>query len=155
MNRTIGALLAAASALGIAVSLKRRREEPERLVRRYYAAWQSCDPQRVRELLAEDYRGHVHTLAGTEERDAKQLEEVLAAHCEAFEWTEFEVEDVLRDGDRVAARVAMRAGHRETLREAEMEGLVILRLARGRIAEEWGSWDYLGLAAQLGLAAVG
>ena len=41
----------------------------------------------------------------------------------------------------------MRARHRETGREAEIDGLVILRLVGGRIAEEWSSWDYLGLAA--------
>ena len=154
MNRTTGALLAAASALGLAVSLKRRREDTERLVHRYYDAWQRCDTGRLRDVLAEDYRGHVHTLAGTEERDAEQLEALLQAHCDSFEWTKFDVKDVLRDGDRLGARVAMRAGHRETLREAEMDGLVILRVDKGRIAEEWASWDYLGLAAQLGLTEV-
>jgi predicted ester cyclase len=48
----------------------------------------------------------------------------------------------------------MQARHRETGREAEIDGLVILRVADGRIAEEWSSWDYLGLAKQLGLAEV-
>jgi len=154
MNRFAGALLLAASVVGVAVSLRRRTDDAELLVKRYFDAWESCDPDRVCELLADDYRGHVHTLAGTEERDADALVEVLESHCDAFEWTEFEVADVLRDGDRVAARVAMRAGHRETGGEAEMDGIVILRAKAGRIAEEWASWDYLGLATQLGLTEV-
>ena len=154
MKRTTGILLAAASALALAMSLRGRRDEPERLVRRYFDAWESCEPDQVRELLADDYCAHVHTLAGTEERDADQLVDVLEAHCDAFEWTEFDVQDVLHDGDRVAARVSMRAGHRETGGEAEMDGIVILRAKGGRIVEEWGSWDYLGLATQLGLTEV-
>jgi predicted ester cyclase len=32
-----------------------------------------------------------------------------------------------------------------------MDGLVFFRLEKGRIVEEWASWDYLGLARQLGL----
>jgi len=36
-------------------------------------------------------------------------------------------------------------------RDVEMDGLVFLRVEDGRIAEEWASWDYLGLAEQLGM----
>jgi hypothetical protein len=46
----------------------------------------------------------------------------------------------------------MHACHEETGREGEMDGIAILRLDGDRIAEEWSSWDYLGLANQLGLA---
>jgi predicted ester cyclase len=46
----------------------------------------------------------------------------------------------------------MHAQHEETGRDGEMEGIAILRLEDGRIAEEWSSWDYRGLANQLGLA---
>lgn len=149
--RTLGAAAAAAAA---AVSvLRRRHTEPERIVRDYYDAWSEGDADALRALLAEDYCGHVHTLAGTEERDGEELRALLESHASAFEHVEYDVCDVLRDDGRVAARVAMRAEHRETGRSGEIEGLVILRLDGGRIAEEWSSWDYLGLAGQLGLAA--
>ena len=153
MSRTAGALLGAA-ALGLVVSLRRRRDDPAQLVARYYDAWGRGDAEALRKLLADDYRGHVHALAGTEERAAGELASLLESHAQAFEWTKFDVRDVLRDDGRLAARVAMRARHRETAREGEIEGLVILRVADGRIAEEWSSWDYLGLADQLGLAEV-
>ncbi|TML88156.1 MAG: ester cyclase [Actinobacteria bacterium] len=153
MRRASNAL-GAAAVLGLVVALRRRRENPTQSLRRYYEAWAQGDSKALRSLLADDYRGHVHTLAGTEERDAEQLADLLENHAEAFEWTNFDVRDVLRDGDRLAARVTMRARHRETGREAEIDGLVILRLVGGRIAEEWSSWDYLGLAEQLGLAKV-
>jgi predicted ester cyclase len=41
--------------------------------------------------------------------------------------------------------------HGEDGRDVEMEGLVFLRVAGGRIAEEWANWDYLDLAQQLGV----
>jgi ketosteroid isomerase-like protein len=153
MRRLPGAL-AAATVLAFALALRRRREDPSRLLRRYYEAWSDGDADALRSLLTDDYRGHVHTLAGTEERDSDQLAEVLAGHAEAFERTTFGVRDLLCDGDRLAARVTMQARHRETGSDAEIDGLVILRVADRRVAEEWSSWDYLGLAKQLGLAEV-
>jgi predicted ester cyclase len=45
----------------------------------------------------------------------------------------------------------MRAAQARAARKAKTTGLAILRIEDGRIAEEWSSWDYHGLAAQLGL----
>jgi len=155
MSRRAGALGAAVTAAAaIAVALRRRGPDSRALVGRYFDAWAEGDADSLLDLLGNDYRGHVHTLAGTEERTPDELAEVLERHSEAFEWTEFDVRDVLRDDGRVAARVVMRARHRETAREGEIEGLAIFRVRRGRVAEEWSSWDYLGLAEQLGLADV-
>ena len=124
MSRAAGVLLGA-TALALVVSLRRRRDDPAQLVARYYDAWGRGDAEALRKVLADDYRGHVHALAGTEERDADALAALLESHSDAFEWTEFDVRDVVRDDGRLAARVAMRARHRETAREGEIEGLVI------------------------------
>lgn len=153
MKSALPALAAAVLATAAVVGVRRRRaHDPERLLRDYYDAWASGDGDTLDDLLDDDYCGHVHTLAGTEERNRDQLASLLAGHAEAFEHVEYEVQDVVKDDGRVAARVAMRADHRETGRSGEMEGLAIFRIRHGRIAEEWSSWDYLGLADQLGLA---
>jgi steroid delta-isomerase-like uncharacterized protein len=155
MKSALHALGAAALATAAVVGVRRRRaHKPERLVREYYDAWASGDGDALDELLADDYCGHVHTLAGTEERDRDGLAVLLDGHADAFEHVEYDVRELLKDDGRVAARVAMRADHRETGRSGEIEGLAIFRLEKGRIAEEWSSWDYLGLADQLGLAEV-
>jgi steroid delta-isomerase-like uncharacterized protein len=154
MNRQAKAAAAVAPAAALAASLLRRhkKHDPEQVLRAYYDAWAKGDAEAVGELVADDYCGHVHTLSGTEEQSAEELAERVEGHAGAFEQVEYDVEDVIASDGRVAARVTMRAGHRETGREAETVGLVILRVEDGRIAEEWSSWDYLGLAERLGLA---
>jgi steroid delta-isomerase-like uncharacterized protein len=150
--RTLGTFAAATAAV---VSVRRRRRtDAGTVVRKYYDAWSDGDADALRGLLADDYRGHLHTLAGTEEHDADGLAALLASHTDVFEQVEYDVCDLLRDDGRAAARIRMRAQHRETGKSAEIDGLVILELDGGRIAEEWSSWDYLGLAEQIGLAAV-
>jgi ketosteroid isomerase-like protein len=150
MSRLTAAAFAAV-VLGAAISLRRHRAGPTRALERYYEAWSKGDTGAVRDLLADDYRGHVHALAGTEERGTEQLLAAVASHSDAFERTVYTVEEAFADHDRVAGRVSMKARHRETGREAEINGLVILKLDGERIAEEWSSWDYLGLAEQLGI----
>lgn len=156
MRYAARALGAAALACAAAITLRRRHaHDPDRLIRDYYDACASGDGAALDDVLADDYRGHVHTLAGTEERGRDELATLLERHGEAFERVEYDVQDVLKDDGRLAARVAMRAAHRETGRSGEIEGLAIFRLENGRIAEEWSSWDYLGLAGQLGLSGAG
>lgn len=153
MKSAIGAVAAAALATAAFVGVRRRRaHDPERLVREYYDAWASGDGGALDDLLTDDYCGHVHTLAGTDEHDRGALTSLLAGHAEVFDRVEYDVQDVVKDQDRIAARVAMRADHRETRRSGEIDGLAIFRVEHGRIVEEWSSWDYLGLADQLGLA---
>jgi ketosteroid isomerase-like protein len=146
-------ILLAAGAVAVALLLvrERRRHSPEAVVRRYFEAWEDGDPDELADVVHSDYAGHVHALAGTEERDRETLGRQIEAHAEVFEERQYEIEDLVASGDEVAGRVHMRATHVETDRSAEMDGLVLFRLEKGRIAEEWASWDYFGLARQLGL----
>ena len=155
MSRALGALAVAAAVGALAAIVSRRRRDAGEIVRRYFEAWAHGDSDAIADLLTDDYCGHVHTLVGTETRHVDELAEVLRGHRDAFEWTEFDVRDVVAADGRLAARVAMRTRHRETGREGEIEGLAIFSLEDGRIAEEWSSWDYLGLADQLGIASAG
>jgi ketosteroid isomerase-like protein len=144
------ALVALGAAASVAYAWRKRRS-PDDVVRAYFAAWESGDPGQLERIVADDYAGHVKALTGTEDRDRTGLAEQLQAHAETFTESHFDLEDLMRDGDKAAARVRLRAVHGDDGREVEMEGLVFLRIAGGRIAEEWASWDYLDLAQQLGV----
>jgi steroid delta-isomerase-like uncharacterized protein len=149
------ALTLGASALAGALiihKLRRRRAGSEDVVRAYFDAWSEGDVDSMRDLVSEDYQAHVHVLDATEERSADELISVVGGQAKAFSDIEYELHDVISHNGSVAVRATMRAQHEETGREGEMDGIAILRLEDGRIAEEWSSWDYLGLASQLGLA---
>jgi ketosteroid isomerase-like protein len=147
----IAVSFAAAAAVTIPLLRRQKHEDSEHVLREYYAAWSKGDADAVSDLLAEGYTGHVHTLSGTEEHDAQAVAARVKSHVGAFDRIDYDVEDVVCRNGEAAARLTMRAKHRETGRQAKTTGLAILRIEDGRIAEEWSSWDYHGLAAQLGL----
>ncbi len=67
------------------------------------------------------------------------------------------VEDLIAEGEKVVARVTGRGTHAGTLfgipptgRRVEMTGVVIYRLAGGKIVERWSQHDLFGLLQQLG-----
>lgn len=142
----------AAFAAALIHKLRAHRSGSEDLVRTYFDAWSEGDVDAMRDLISDDYQAHVHVLDATEERDADELISVVGGQAEAFSDVEYELHDVISHNGTVAVRATMRAQHEETGQEGEMDGIAILRLEDGRIAEEWSSWDYLGLASQLGLA---
>jgi ketosteroid isomerase-like protein len=142
----------AAVAAALVHVLRRNHSVSERVVRAYFDAWSEGDGKAMRDLVADDYQAHVQTLGGTEERDADELVSVLENHGKKFSEIEYELHELLSHNGCVAVRATMHACHEETGRDGEMEGIAILRLDGDRIAEEWSSWDYHGLANQLGVA---
>jgi len=124
----------------------------EDVVRAYFEAWSDGDGEAVRDLVSDDYQAHVHTLGGTDERDAEELVSVIENHAEAFSEMDYELREVISHNGCVAVRATMHAAVEETGQEGEIDGIAILRFDDGKIAEEWSSWDYLDLANQLGLA---
>jgi len=124
----------------------------EDVVRAYFDAWSQGDCEAIRDLVSDDYQAHVHTLDGTDERDADELVSVVGSHSEAFSDVEYELHEVISHNGCVAVRATMHASHDETAQEGEMDGIAFLRFDGDRIAEEWSSWDYHGLASRLGLA---
>jgi ketosteroid isomerase-like protein len=155
MNRL--ALGVGAAALGATYMLLRRRWHGghEDVVRAYFDAWSDGDGDAMRDLVSDDYQAHVHTLEGTDERDADELISVVEGHAEAFSDVDYELHQVISHNGCVAVRATMHASHEGTGRDGEMEGIAILRFDGDRIAEEWSSWDYHSLVNQLGLAQSG
>ncbi len=55
-----------------------------------------------------------------------------------------EIEDILAEGDRVAARIVWRGSHRASGEPYHQMGIIILRLdTQGRIAERWSAYKPL------------
>lgn len=67
------------------------------------------------------------------------------------------VEDLLTDGDKAVVRITLSGTHRgdgfgvpATGRRVRVSGIIIIRVADGKLVEGWNSWDQLGLLRQLG-----
>jgi steroid delta-isomerase-like uncharacterized protein len=78
-------------------------------------------------------------------------------YMHAFTGAQITVDDQIAEGDKVATRWTGRGTHTGELngiaptgKEVTVTGLVISRLENGKIAEEWITWDTLGMLIQLG-----
>ena len=130
-------------------------EENKALARR---SWETMDsPDHFDEVYAPDVVWHNPE---GDIRGIEQAEQFIGMYKTAFSDMSITVEDVVAEGDKVVTRVTMRGtyqGETEELgpptgRRAEGQGITIQRIEGGKIAEEWNSYDNLGLLQQLGLA---
>lgn len=108
-------------------------------------------------MLAADAVAH-----GLKDENGKQL--VGAAHFKQFVQTfraafpniRITVEDVVAEGDKVAARCLVSGTHSgdslgiaPTQKEIQIEGIALVRIADGKIVEGWNSFDFMSLYQQI------
>jgi len=77
---------------------------------------------------------------------------------EAFPNMMIVVEDMIAEGDKVAARCSVRARHEgeflgksATDSPVEFTGITIVRIDNGKIVEAWNNFDFMTLHRQVGL----
>jgi steroid delta-isomerase-like uncharacterized protein len=119
------------------------------------AAFNQHDLEAAAQFLAPDWVGYWAGLG--QERGVEGFKRLAGAYLQAFPDMQIRVEDALADGDRVVRRVTWTGTHRgrflgiaPTGRPVRGEGTVIMRIADGKIAEEWEMSNLLGLLQQLG-----
>jgi predicted ester cyclase len=141
-------------------------EENKALVRREEELFSGGNLDVADEIYAPDYVGH----APSNPEDVRGLEAAKQAasdYRQAFPDLRVTVEDLIAEGDRVAARLRFRGTHLGELngiaptgRRVDCTGIVISRIEEGKIAEDWANlestWAHrlmvLTLAAVIGLA---
>jgi steroid delta-isomerase-like uncharacterized protein len=130
-------------------------EDHKAIVRRYQAALNRNDLDALDQVVAADIAtpamlpGFPPGLEG-----AKAIHRLTLAGVPDFHTA---IEDLIAEGDRVAARITMTGtqtgeffGVPPTGRTFTMTGMYIVRIADGKIVEHWGVEDALGLLQQLG-----
>lgn len=109
------------------------------------------------ELVADDYVGHFPpnpTLYGQE-----GLKQFNAQAATALPDVHTSIEDLIAEGDMVVVRWTLRGTHEGELRggipatgrQVEVSGITISRIRNGRVVENWGNYDMLGMLQQLGV----
>ena len=119
------------------------------------AAFNQHDLDAAAQFLAPDWVGHWAGLG--EEHGVAGFKGLAGAYLRAFPDMQIRVEDALADGDRIVRRVSWTGTHQgpflgvaPTGWRVRGEGIVIMRIADSKIAEEWEVSNLLGLLQQLG-----
>jgi len=135
-------------------------EENKALLRRWFAeVWNQGPADAIDEMLDAD--GIVHGLSDDEStplrgpQDFKPFHEVFRG---AFPDIEVTVDEVIAEGDLVAARCSVRGRHSgdhlgvaATNAPVEFTGMVFARIRDGKIIEAWNNFDFLKMNRQIGL----
>ena len=86
------------------------------------------------------------------------MKQIVHAIRTAFPGVQFTADDVVAEGDRVAARFTMRGkqtgdfmGIPATNKDIVVTGIDIVRFVDGKAAEHWHEWSGLELMQQLGV----
>lgn len=135
-------------------------EENKQLVRRWFEeVWNKGRVEAIEEMFAKN--GVAHGLSTDPSQPIKGPREFRPFHTifrEAFPNIMIVVEDVLAEGDKVAARCSVRAKHEgeffgraATQSPVEITGIVIARIEKGKIVEAWNNFDFMNLHRQVGL----
>src|SRR5918998_5656363 len=125
------------------------------LVRRFFEAQGEGDLETLDEILAQDFVDR--SLLPSEDPDREGYKRSVAEDHEAFSELRYIIEDQVATGDKVVSRLTIRRIHDRgdfvgiapTGEEYEATGIVIHRIAGGRIVEEWSEGSgILGLTQQ-------
>jgi steroid delta-isomerase-like uncharacterized protein len=132
-------------------------EQNKALVRRLFVDDISAgDATVAAEIIHPDFVDHTNPPGmqhGLEGHNA-----IVALFKASFPDMQWQIKEMVAEGDRVVARTTMEAtyagdfiGIPPTGKHVSVDGIHILRIADGRIAEHWGNNDDLGLMRQLGV----
>jgi len=111
----------------------------------------------IDELLATDYVGQGGT--GEDVHGIKDYKKSTSDSYSAFPDSHYTIDDMVVEGDKVAVRFTFSGTHKgefmgipPTNKKVTVSGIYIDRIVGGKLVEEWGYSDTLGLMRQLGLA---
>ena len=108
------------------------------------------------QLVATDFVGHFPGQPALKGIEAYR--QFGSQYFSAFPDLQITPEDLIAEGDKVTMRYDWRGTHKGELmgiaptgKQVRTTGISILRIANGKIAEQWDSFDNLGMLQQLGV----
>lgn len=137
--------------------------ENKALVRRWFEeVWNQGRADLIEELRAADVVAIGLGEGKSESRGDTPFKIFHSNLCAAFPDLHVHLDDVLAEGDKVVVRFTFEGTHRgdalgvpPTGRKVSFMGIVMSRIAGGKIAEAWNSLDQLGLRSQIGALPAG
>ena len=135
-------------------------EENKQLVRRWFEeVWNKGRAELIDEMF--DDNGIAHGLSEDPAKPItgpKDYKPFYKEFREAFPNMTIVIEDMVAEGDKVAARCSVRGKHEGNFREkaatqspVDFTGMTIVRIANGKIVEAWNNFDFMTMNKQCGL----
>jgi len=119
--------------------------------------WSSGSLKTVGELVDPDIVFN-DPLSPVEVRGIEAFKQYYSVFNAAFPDLDFTIEDLVSEGNKVAARWTNKATHKGALMgipatglKVGVTGIIVYEIADGKIKEAWTVWDALGLMQQLGV----
>ena len=132
--------------------------DPKAVLERWFEeVWNQGREQVVDELMAPDA---VAIGLGEMDQDVhgpSEFKIFLRNMRQALPDVRIDMEDTTTEQDKISARVVLKGTHHgnglgvaPTGNAVSIRGIVMVRVAAGKIVEGWNSWDQLGLLRQIG-----
>lgn len=133
-------------------------EENKNLVRRSLEEiWGKYDVSAIDRFYATNFVDHTPAPGVSPNREG--IKKSVNMYGKAFPNSHLTVEDVIAQGDEVAARFTFHGKHSGELqgiaptgKDVKLMGLTICRVENGKVVESWESMDQLQLLQQIGAA---
>jgi len=118
--------------------------------------WNECRTETAHELMAHDAVVYGLGEPGVSVRGPDAFLQFFATIRTAFPDLHMTIEHTVTEGDWVCVRFSTTGSYRGGLgfpgngKRAQVSGLAMVRLAEGKIVENWAMWDQRGMLLQIG-----
>ena len=132
--------------------------DPKTLLARWFEeVWNQGREETVDELMAPNAVAVGLGEMDQEVHGPSEFKIFLRNMRQALPDVRIDMEDTTAERDKISARVVLKGTHRgdglgvpPTGNAVQIRGIVMVRIAGGKIVEGWNSWDQLGLLRQIG-----
>jgi len=132
-------------------------EQNKIVIRRFLDAWNNRQPEAFNELVAPDVVRHCEATPGIDIRNLDQLKEFLRQDTSVFPDSVQTIALLVAEGDLVAAWTTYEGTQKgpmgpfpPTNAKAKFDFGAVFRIAGGKIAEWWVTWDNMTILRALG-----
>ena len=130
-------------------------EENKAVVRKFFETFSRNDFAAFEAVTSQDIV--YHTAPPGISPGIQGYRELMAMYHGAFPDMQLTIDDVIAEGDKVVTRFTPSGTHRGELmgiaptgKRVSIDGISIVRVAGGKVVEEWDQLDMLGMLQQMG-----
>lgn len=111
--------------------------------------WNNNDIAAIDRLMTHDSNAHGIVAPG-QPKGAEGFKVFFEGFRSQFHDVKIDIEDVICQDDMESARTKVSAIHTASGKDVEFNGICMVRIDGGKIAEAWNNYDFLSMHQQLG-----